>query len=127
MPYNPKSAENLKKGKRFEPGCSGNPNGRKLEQVVKDFLECNNSERLSVLVEEVYKSAIGEDVEQVTVSETDKGTFTSTKRWREKDIKAAEVLFDRGYGKPKQEMEVSGDLASQIAEIIGSRTRTNDE
>lgn len=77
---------------RFKPGQSGNPNGRpkklpKLDDLLADIL--------------------GEEKDGITAAEA------ILKRLRvqaaQGNLKAAEILLDRAYGKARQSVEVSGN------------------
>jgi hypothetical protein len=77
----------------FKPGVSGNPNGRPKKLPELDKLLAN---------------VLGEEKDGVTAAET------ILKALRVKatkgDIRAAEVLLDRGYGKAKQTIENEGQM-----------------
>lgn len=77
---------------QFKPGQSGNPNGRpkklpKLDELLADIL--------------------GEEKDGVTAAEA------ILKRLRvqaaQGNLKAAEMLLDRAYGKARQSVEISGN------------------
>ena len=96
MPVNPKSLENLAKGKRFGiDKAGGNRGGRSiLEKVIRDALEANDFENL--------KATVGSLIE--VVKEGGKGAAS-----------AASVLYDRGYGKVIQPVDVpEGGLTIQV-------------
>lgn len=110
------------KDTRFKSGHSGNPHGRALETTIKEFLSCNDRERIKRLAEELYKSAIGEDVEEVTETELPDGKITrQTKRYREKSVAAFNALATRGFGMPKQEVEVQGSIADSISALFAAK------
>lgn len=81
--------ENISKYK-YKKGQSGNPNGRP-----------------SVLPE--LKEAIAKALEKKTggISELDRIIEALVKKAKKGDVRAAQELFDRGYGKVKQTMETS--------------------
>lgn len=80
---------------QFKPGQSGNPNGRpkKIPELDKLLAE-----------------VLGEEKDGITAAEA------ILKRLRQQaaagNIRAAEVLLDRAYGKAKQSVEVSGVIDS---------------
>jgi len=76
--------------KRFKSGQSGNPNGRpkKLPAIDK-------------LMAEVLGSVDDKKSEAQAIIEA------LAKRARRGDVRAAEVLLDRGYGKAKQTLEAT--------------------
>ena len=71
---------------------------------------------------EMYKAAIGEDAIEVTVSKTDKGIFTTTKRFKKKSPEFARMLLEFGYGKAAQpvegEIEHKHTLSQAIEQIV---------
>lgn len=89
-------------GKKFQPGETGNPNGRpklpNLKQVMADILgeEKDGKTALEAIVAKLRQLAA------------------------QGNIKAAEVLLSRGYGLPKQYIEqnnthtINGDPFSKI-------------
>lgn len=85
----------------FQPGQSGNPSGR--------------PKKLKAL-EEMLENILGEDKDGVTAAEA------ILMKLRQKaasgDIKAAEVLLDRYYGKAKQFMEVYGKDGAPLINIV---------
>lgn len=87
---------------RFKPGKTGNPNGRpkKLPAIDK-------------LMAEVLGSIDGKDSEAQSILEA------LAKRAKKGDVRAAEVLLDRGYGKAKQTTEVI--LPEDQIFVIGGR------
>ena len=122
---NPNPVPALGNLKPAKPGEVRNPHGRAPEKVIKEFCECNDLERLKKLAEEVYKSAIGEDVEEVTETELPDGKVTrQVKRYREKSVAAFKALMERGYGMPKQEVEVSTNLTVAISELLAQKNVT---
>lgn len=118
-------------GQGFKPGQITNPLGRAAEKVVKEFLECKDLERLKILAEEAYKSAIGEDAEEVTEQELPDGKIIrTTKRWREKSIRAFEALLNRGYGQPRAEVEMNhtglGEAFAALQAKRQAQKKTNE-
>lgn len=93
MNKNPKR-ENLKP---FKKGQSGNPNGRpkklpKLDELLAD-----------VLGEEKDGVSAGEAILKALRAKATKG-----------DVRAAELLLDRAYGKAKQQIEATIEAKHQI-------------
>ena len=80
---------------KFTKGQSGNPNGRpkKIPELDKLLAE--------VLGEEKNGLTAAQAILKALLAKAAKG-----------DVRAAEVLFDRAYGKPKQQtdMNVSGSI-----------------
>lgn len=80
----------------FKPGQSGNPNGRPLKlkipplnEILANVLNAPYSDdktKAEALLDKLMEMAMGGDV------------------------RAAEMLLDRGYGKPKQSLEVAGEI-----------------
>jgi ribosomal protein S8 len=75
-------------GKRFQSGESGNPNGRPRKLPELDVILAD------VLSEEQNGISAAMAILLAVRSKAVKG-----------DIRAAEVLLDRGYGKPKQTID----------------------
>jgi hypothetical protein len=86
---------------RFKPGQSGNPKGR-----VKKI------PALDKLLADVLGSIEDEDSEMKAVINA---LITRAKKG---DVRAAEVLLDRAYGKPKQELKIDSDI-EQVFKIGG--------
>lgn len=80
-------------GRKFKPGQSGNPKGRpkKIPSLDK-------------LLNEVLGSADDQDSEMKEVIEA------LTVRAKKGDVRAAEVLLERAYGKPKQEIRIDQEV-----------------
>lgn len=85
-------------GKRFQPGQSGNPNGRPkklpsldklLPEVLGDELDDNSKIKqiLNKLADQAYKKG---------------------------DVRAAQILLDRGYGAPKQTIATDGEITITV-------------
>lgn len=76
----------------FQPGQSGNPGGQtKLNRDIKELARQHADAAIQALVE-----ALSDPKQRVA---------------------AAQALLDRGFGKPKQEIEASGSLS--IAVVTG--------
>jgi hypothetical protein len=76
---------------RFKKGQSGNPKGaaRKLPELNKILAE-----------------VLGEEKDGVTAAQAIMGAMRA--KAAKGDVRAAEMLMDRAYGKPKQRTEVTG-------------------
>jgi hypothetical protein len=87
-------------GVQWKKGQSGNPNGRprKLPNLNELLADVLGDEKDGVTAAEAILKAIR--------SKAVKG-----------DIRAAEVLLDRGYGKPKQQIEASIEIEEQVFKI----------
>lgn len=91
----------------FKPGQSGNPHGRPkklpaIDKLMADVLgseDDDNSEAKAIL--------------NALVTRAKKG-----------DTRAAEILLDRGYGKPKQQVEIQGD---PVKTYVINRASTRDK
>jgi hypothetical protein len=93
--------DNLKSWKK---GQSGNPNGRpkKLPHL-----------------EELLADILGEDKEGITAAEAILRALRA--KATKGDIRAAEVLLERAYGKAKQGIELSGTNEGPIQIIINDK------
>ena len=81
--------------KPFKKGQSGNPNGRPKKLPELDKLLAD------VLGEEKDGVTAAEAILRVLRAKAAKG-----------DLRAAEILLDRGYGKPKQSHDHTGNLTT---------------
>ena len=91
-------ADKLDNLKPFEPGESGNPNGRpkgskNRSTIARQWLEVNQS----------LKNPI--TGEQETMSQEDLMTLALIKKARDGDVNAYKALMDSGYGSPQQTTE----------------------
>jgi Family of unknown function (DUF5681) len=89
---------------QFKKGQSGNPNGRpkklpKLDELLAD-----------ILGEEKDGISAAEAIMKALRAKATKG-----------DIRAAEVLLDRAYGKPKQTTELTGSNGDPVQIIISDK------
>lgn len=88
----------------FRPGQSGNPGGRpKAEISLRDLAREHTQDAVATLV------AIMKDNAAVSAAR----------------VSAAQALLDRGYGKPKQEIEASGSIS--IAVTTGIERAPDDD
>ena len=87
--------------KPFKKGQSGNPKGRpkKLPELDKLLAE--------VLGSESNGTTAAEEILQKLCTLAKKG-----------NLRAAEILLDRGYGKPKQAVDLTGNSALLGARVI---------
>lgn len=91
-------------GKRWKKGQSGNPNGRPRKIPQLDTL----------LAETLGKeNAAG-------VPDAQKIITALFKRASKGDVRAAEVLLDRAYGKPKQVTEEIGGQKIKVTVVNGT-------
>jgi len=90
--------------KPFKKGQSGNPKGRpkKLPHL-----------------EELLADILGEDKEGITAAEAILRALRA--KATKGDIRAAEVLLERAYGKAKQGIELSGTNEGPIQIIINDK------
>lgn len=90
---------------QFKPGQSGNPKGqpRKLPEIDKLLAE---------VLGELEGDSVARQILEAMVKQAKKG-----------DVRAAELLLERAYGKPKQPIEHSGEIKGfTIAPASGKRT-----
>lgn len=87
----------------FKKGQSGNPNGRPKKLPELDKL-------LSDIPESDYESLISK-------------LFAMAKKG---NVRAAEVILDRAYGKAKETMEISGIQTVKAYKIVPASRRTGD-
>jgi hypothetical protein len=90
-----KQGPNPPEHSRFKKGQSGNPNGRPKKLPDLEKLMAN------VLGEEKDELTALEAILRVLRAKAAKG-----------DLRAAEILLDRGYGKARQQHEHSGSLVT---------------
>ena len=83
--------ENIQEHK-FKKGQSGNPNGRPKKLPHLD---------------ELLSSILGEEKDGITAAEAILKALRA--KAAKGDIRAAEVLLDRAYGKSKQTMDITGN------------------
>jgi hypothetical protein len=96
MPF--KKGETPKGAKPFQKGQSGNPNGQPRKLPALDKLLAN---------------VLGEEKDGVTQAEEILKALQ--KQAKSGNVRAAEVLLERAYGKSKQQHEVSGIDGGPIA------------
>lgn len=86
----------------FKPGQSGNPAGRSksLSRLLREKLE--SGERGSKLVESLINMA------------------------EEGNMNAIKEIYDRMEGKPRQELDIGGDLRYNVTYSIPDNGRNND-
>jgi len=105
--------ENLKKWKKGE---SGNPSGRpkKIETVIKEhFLEEHNLKLTKTQSQDIIKNILGKTRKELVEMATNEDlpfwiALIAKKAQRDFEkgsIHILDVLFDRVYGKPKEEVE----------------------
>jgi hypothetical protein len=89
---------------QFKKGESGNPNGRpkKLPQL-----------------NELLAEILGEEKDGITAAEAILKALRA--KAAKGDIRAAEVLLDRAYGKPKQTTELTGSNGDPVQIIISDK------
>jgi hypothetical protein len=89
---------------QFKKGKSGNPNGR-----PKKLPHLN----------ELLADILGEDKDGITAAEAILKALRA--KAAKGDIRAAEVLLDRAYGKPKQTTELTGSNGDPVQIIISDK------
>lgn len=94
-------AKKVPRGRPFIPGQSGNPKGRPKKIPALDKL-----------LSDVLGSVEDEDSEMKAVINA------LIARAKKGDVRAAEVLLDRAYGKPKQEVKFETEQ-EQVFKIGG--------
>jgi hypothetical protein len=96
--------------KKLKPGQSGNPNGRphklpEIDKLMADLL--GQGDRAEKLLKAIYEKA------------------------QRGDTRAAEILLNRGYGKPKESIEHSGEINVKknidLSNLSDDELRTLDE
>jgi hypothetical protein len=115
----------------FKKGESGNPSGRpkKIETVLKEhFLEEHNLKLSKGQTQDIIKNILGKTrSELVELAKNDELPFwiasnceQGTTRLQKGSIHILDVLFDRVYGKPKEEVEqtVNGGKPDRIEIVI---------
>lgn len=89
---------------KFKKGQTGNPNGRPKKLPDLDILLAK------VLGEETKGLTAAERILQALEAKAAKG-----------DIRAAEVLLDRGYGKVKETIQLSGEVTEIRRTVISKK------
>lgn len=102
MPENSENTAKVGKGhppkdKQFKKGQTGNPNGRPRKLPALDTL---------------MAEILGEETKGITVAQ--KILNKLKQKAASGDLKAAEMLLDRAYGKPKQVTEEIGDKVIRV-------------
>lgn len=107
------SLQNLKKG-QIKPGEVRNPSGRGiLEGTIRKALEDNDQEKLRTIVAGLIKQASPRKVKRMTTM------GTPVELEVDGDTTAAQLLFDRGYGRPKQDVDIAAGEGLIIQVITG--------
>lgn len=107
--------------KPFKKGQSGNPKGRPpgIERVLKDhFLAEHNLKLSNSQVSDMVKVILGKTREELVTMAKDETmpwwvSLIANKIQRDfqkGSMHVLEVLLDRVYGKPKESVDVSGDV-----------------
>lgn len=85
----------MKGRKGFQPGQSGNPNGRRpVLKQIQELAQQHSEMAFAKIIE-----LCGSDDEKVALA-------------------AAREILDRGYGKPAQAMELSGQGGAPLAAVL---------
>ena len=92
-----KTERSIKNLKPFKKGQSGNPNGRPKKLPG---------------INQLLAEVLGDDTGGVV--EAKKILIALSKRALKGDVRAAEIILDRAYGKPKQSVDVGMQLSGEI-------------
>lgn len=95
---------------QFKKGKSGNPNGRQKKLP-----------ELNILLAEV----LGEEKDGITAAQAILMALRA--KASKGDIRAAEVLLNRGYGLPKQPVELSGNPDAPVNFVLDERYKSNND
>jgi hypothetical protein len=86
----------IRNNKPFPKGVSGNPKGRpKIIPLLND------------VIAEIVNEPSGKKADQTKIEAV---IYNLTKRAIDGDNAAAKILLEYAYGKPKQQIELTGDL-----------------
>jgi len=115
----------------WKKGESGNPNGRpkNIENVLKDhFLEEHNMKLTKSQAQDIIKTILGKTrSELIELAKNDELPFwialianKAQRDFKKGSIHILDVLFDRVYGKPKEEVEqtVNGGKPDKVEIVI---------